>query len=342
LKRVIAAKDEEVRAKALSDRLEEGTAALFPEALDELPVDVITTEIPIILSSDAYQRVMRSYADKILAQGPGAEIEKMELAKAIGLMGRDSLLAGYLTRLIADDCPAVSGFALKSAARLKKDEDIPAIIRKLGASANLEDAVEALCGYGDRAVAALERQLLDRSAGSPERMAAAGVLGRIGSRRAVRSLAEELEYGTGELDKGIIDVLDRLRTERGDIPLPEAAARRKTFALVGKFCRDFIALQERGPGPDEATSKPALVRDLEVTFGNIFRLLGLYYPQADIRRAYQNITTGTRNSVAHAVEWLDNALDKDLHDVLLPLVDDLSVQDKTARFRKILEGLGDP
>jgi AAA family ATP:ADP antiporter len=342
LKKVIAAKAEEVRAKAFSDRLEAGAAALFPEALDDLPVDVIRTEVPIILSSDAYQRVMRSYADKILEQGPGAEVEKMELAKAIGLMRPDSPLAGYLTRLIGDDSPAVTGFALKSAARLKKDEDIPAIVGKLGASANFEDAVEALRGYGDRAVPSLERRLLDRSAAIGERMAVADVLGRIGTRRAVRSLTEELEYGRGELDKGVIDVLDRLRTEHGDIPLSVAAARRKTYALIEKFCRDFIDLQEKGMGSDEVTTKPGLAKGLEVTFGNIFKLLGLYYPQEDIRRAYQNIRTGTRNSVAHAVEWLDNALDKDLHDVILPLVDDLGVQEKTAKFRRILQDLGDP
>ena len=341
LKKVIASKAEEVRAKALSDRLEEGAAALFPEALDELPDDVIRTEIPIILSSDAYQRVMRSYADKVLGQRPGAEVERMELAKAIGLMGPDSLLAGHLTRLIDDERPGVAGFALKSAARLRNDDDIPAIIRKLGIPANFEDAAAALRGYGDKAVGSLERRLLDRAAGFGERLAAAEVLGRIGTRRAVRSLTEELEYGTGELDKEIIDVLDRLRTEHGDIPLSEAAARRKTFALIEKFCRDFIELQEQGTGSDDAGSRPELVKGLEITFGNIFRLLGLYYPQADIRRAYQNITTGAKNSVATAVEWLDNALDKDLHDVILPIVDDLSVQEKTAKFRKILEGVDD-
>lgn len=341
LKKVIESKAEEVRAKALSDRFEEGTAALFPEAFDELPADVIRTEIPIILSSDAYQRVMRSYADKVLEQRPGDEVERMELAKVIGLMGPDSLLAAYLTPLIDDERPGIAGFALKSAARLRNNEYIPAIVRKLGVPANFEDAAEALRGYGDKAVGSLERRLLDRSAGFGERLAAAEVLGRIGTRKAVRSLTEELEYGAGELDKGIIDVLDRLRTEHGDIPLSEAAARRKTYALIEKFCRDFIELQERGPGSDEARSRPELVKGLEIMFGNIFRLLGLYYPQADIRRAYQNITTGTKNSVATAVEWLDNALDKDLHDIILPLVDDLNVEEKTAKFRKILDDLGD-
>jgi ATP/ADP translocase len=337
LQKVIAAKTEEIRARALSDRLETGTEALIPATLNELPSDDMRTEIPIILSLEDYQRVMGSYAEKLLEKG--AEIEKMELAKAIGLMSPSSALAGCLPRLIGDSSAGVSSLALKSAARLKNEDCIPAIIRKLGLPVTFEDAVEALRAYGDKAVGPLERRLLDRAAAFAERAAAVEALGRIGTRPAVRSLTEELEYGAGDLDKAIIEALDRLRTERGDIPMSTAAARRKTYALIEKFCRDFIDLQERGPGPDDTARRSELLKDLEATFGNIFKLLGLYYPQADIRRAYQNIAVGTRHSVAHAVEWLDNALDKDLHDLVLPIVDDLNPKEKTARLRKVLDDL---
>ena len=265
----------------------------------------------------------------------------MELAKAIGLMGPDSLLAGYLPRLIGDESPVVSGLALKSAGRLKREADIPAILRKLGVAANLDDAVDALYGFGDTAVGPLERCLLDRTADLPLRKAVVEVLGRMGTRRSVRSLTEELEYGSGELDGRILDALGRLRAAHGHSPISTAAARRKTYALIERFCRDFIELQREGQGPAEGRPRPDLARALEVTFANIFKLLGLYYPQEDIRRAYQNITSGTRNSVAHAVEWLDNALDKELHGLFMPLVDDLGLREKTARFRQILEDLAE-
>ncbi|NTV81605.1 MAG: hypothetical protein HGA24_09315, partial [Candidatus Aminicenantes bacterium] len=341
LKRIVSGKSDEVQAKALSDRLEAGAAALVPEDLDVLPPGDIVSEIPIILSSDAYQRVMGSYADRILEKGTGTEVERMELAKAIGLMGSDSQLAGYLPRLIGDESPVVSGLALKSAGRLKREADIPAILRKLGVAANLDDAVDALCGFGDTAVGPLERCLLDRTADLPLRKAVVEVLGRMGTRRSVRSLTEELEYGAGELDGRILDALGRLRAAQGHSPISTAAARRKTYALIERFCRDFIELQREGHGPAEERPRPDLARALEVTFANIFKLLGLYYPQEDIRRAYQNITSGTRNSVAHAVEWLDNALDKELHGLFMPLVDDIGLREKTARFRQILEDLAE-
>ena len=284
---------------------------------------------------------MKSYAATVIDKEQGSEVSRMELAKAIGLMGPDSLLAGDLMRLIEDPSLKVSGLALKSAAKLGREEYIPAIIRTLAAPVLVEDAVDALRRYGDSAVAALERCLLDRSADLGVRKGVVEVLGRIGTRRALRSLMEELEYGMGELDGRILDVLAALRMEKGTIPLSEAAARRKTTSLIGKFCRDFLDLHREGPGTEGAAPHPDLARDLETTFANIFKLLGLYYPQADIRRAYQNIASGSGHSLAHAVEWLDNALDKDLHDLVMPLVDDLSLQEKTARFRKIVEDAAD-
>lgn len=340
-KKIIAEKTEEVRAKALNDRFEAGAAVLFPETLDEFPPENIMAEIPIILSSEAYQRVMTSYLEAALDGGPNSEIHKMELAKAIGLMDPDSPLAAKLTRLIDDESPGVSGFALKSATRLRKAEYIPAIVRKLGAFINLEDAVDALHKYGDVAVGALERSLHDRSGEFVVRMAIIEVLTRIGTPRAVLALTEELEHGAGELDEGVIDALDRLRSENSEIPLSAAAAERKTYSLIKKFCRTFIAIQLQGPGEEEARLRHHFVRNLEVTFADIFKLLGLFYSQKDIRRAYQNIRAGTRNSVAYAVEWLDNALKKDLKNALLPLVDDLNLAEKTARFQKILEDLAD-
>lgn len=342
LRKIIAAKNEEVLARSLSDRLESGADALVPLTDEGLAPEEIAAEIPIILSSDVYQRVMRPYADKAIQGGASSEVERMEMAKAIGLMGPDSLLAECLAPLIDDESPAVAGLALKSAARLKKEEHVPAIIRRLGVPANREDAVEALREYGDGAVGALERRLLDRTADRALRQAVVEVLGWIGTRRAVRSMTEELEYGTGELDGRILDVLDGLHARHGKVPMPLSAARRKTKALIAKFCGDFLALQAEGPAPEGTGRRHDLVRELEATFANIFKLLGLYYPQEDIRRAYQNITSGGRNAVAHAVEWLDNTLDKDLHDVLMPIVDDLSLPEKTARFRKILEDLAEP
>jgi len=341
IKKIIAEKSGEVQATALSDRLDAEGAARFPEISDEfLPKDM-QAEIPIIMSSVDYQQVMKSYLEKILRESQDSEINKMELAKAIGLMNADSPLAGQLTRLIDDESPKVSSFALKSAARLKKKEYIPAIIRKLGNFITMEDAVNALHQYGDAAVRALEKSLHDGSKSTTLRMAVAEVLARIGTQKAILALTEELEQGTGELDVGVIDALDRVRLENTEIPISASAAKRKIFSLIKRYCQKFIDLQRQDPGEKNAGLRHHIDRYLEVYFANIFKLLGLFYPQKDIRMVYQNIKTGTRNSVAIAVEWLDNVLKKDVKDALLPIVEDLDPAEKTKRFQKILKDLSD-
>ncbi len=338
---LIAEKSGEVRAIALSERLEAGGTAQIPDGFDEPgPLDLLT-EIPLIMSSDEYQLVMAAYFDRVIEEGPAAEVQKMELAKLIGLLPPATPLAARLGGLIEDGSPRVSCLALKSAARLKRDEDLPAIIRKLDNYLTLEDAVDALHHYGDAAVAALGKSLGDRSAGLILRRAAAEALARIGTRAAARALARELEHGPGEIDEGIIDALDRIHSGPGEVHLSAEAAKRKTLALVRKYCQAYLELHRLGPGGENADLRHHLAASLEAYLADIFKLLGLHYPHKDVRTAYQNIKAGDPHSVAHAVEWLDNALNKDLHDVVLPLVDDLPLQEKTARFRKILDDLAD-
>jgi hypothetical protein len=263
------------------------------------------------------------------------------LAKAVGLMSVDSPLAGQLARLIDDESPEVSSFALKSAARLKKKEYIPAIIRKLGNFITMEDAVDTLHKYGDAAVGTLEKILHDGSERMTLRMTVVEVLARIGTPKAVLALTEELEQGNGELDAGLVDALDLIRSENAEIPFSASAAKRKIFSLIKKYCQKFIDMQSQDPGEKNTGLRHQIDRYLEAYFEDIFKLLGLFYPQQDIRMVYQNIRTGTRNSVAIAVEWLDNALKKDVKDVLLPIVEDLEPVEKAKRFQKILKNLSD-
>ena len=135
--------------------------------------------------------------------------------------------------------------------------------------------------------------------------------------------------------------MDRVRSENAEIPLSASAAKRKIFSLIKKYYQTFIDIQRQDPGEKDAGLRHHIDRYLEAYLADIFKLLGLCYPQKDIRMVYQNIRTGTRNSVAIAVEWLDNVLKKDVKDALLPIVEDLDPAEKTKRFQKILKNLSD-
>ncbi len=69
---------------------------------------------------------------------------------------------------------------------------------------------------------------------------------------------------------------------------------------------------------------------------NIFKLLGLHYPHEDIVKAYQNLKTGIPNSIAYAIELLDNTLKKDMKNIILPLIEDMTSSERQQKFQKIL------
>lgn len=336
IKRLITDKSSEIQFLALFDRLDADEASGFSLTSEETIPKNMLTEIPLIMSSPEYQQLMMPYLEKVLAEGGRSEVKKMELAKAMGVMKPESPLAGWLPRLIEDDSPRVACLALRSAARLRKESHIPAIVKKLGGFVTLEDAVSALQKFGDAAVGAVERILRDGSKGTTVRMAAVEVLVRVGTKTAVRALTEELEHGNGNLDAGIIDALDRIRSENKSIPLAIPVAKKKAFSLIKRYCQTYLDIQLQEPNEGRSALQR---RYLDSYVADIFKLLGLRYPQNEIRAVYQNIRAGTRQSLAHAVEWLDNTLSKDLKDAILPIIEDLDPEEKARRFRKIIKNL---
>ncbi len=138
------------------------------------------------------------------------------------------------------------------------------------------------------------------------------------------------------MDAAIIDALDRLRSLKAEVRLPERDVERKTLALVQEYCRTFLELQGLETGDQSAEQRRQMERTLEALFADIFKLLGLAYPHEDISQAWQNLKSGSGNSIAYAVELLDNTLKKEMKDVILPLVEEMTPSERVQRLQKIL------
>ncbi len=337
IKEMISEKSGEVKGSSLSGLFEAEGAVGFEESADEISREDLVTNIREIMTLDAYQQLMKLHAEKVFEESRKSEIEKMELAKAIGLMSPDAPLVEKLGKLISDDSPDVSGYAIKSAARLLKNEHIPAIIQKLGNPLTREDAISALHRYGRSTLRPLEKYLADKNRDLASRSAAVEVMARIGTPEAVGILTKELEQEDGELDTAVIDALDRIRSEKADVRFPAQLVQKKIYSLIQKYGRAFVELQGLGAGDKTAERSRRLERSLETSLENIFKLLGLSYPHEDIHKAWQNLQTGSRNSVAFAIELLDNTLKKEMKDLILPFIEDMSPSERLRRIQKIIK-----
>jgi len=340
LRKLITYKTDEVRAASLGTLFEQGETALGPQTEDDLDNEVLMKEIEEILSLDTYQEVMKSYVDKAISEeGEQGKTARMEAAKAIGLMSPDARVVERLEDLLADGSPEVSHYAVQSAAALKRRESVPYLVSKLSAPFLREDAMDALAKYGPKVAGTLADYLVDKMEDIEIRKAATSVLARIGNQDAADFLGWELAEASGALAMDIIDGLDRIRSMNPEIHFPQDIIKSKILAQIRSCCQALVAcsLEER----IEIRQKMILQWEKMQAdvLENIFKLFGLIYPHEDIAKAYQNIKTGTKNSVAYAIELLDNILDREMRESLFPLIEDLSLEERKSKCQVLLTSL---
>jgi HEAT repeat protein len=339
IREMISQKADEEKASSLGDLFSAEGAMWFPEIADDIDQEAFITDIREIMSSENYQQLMDSYAERVIEEGHESVIEKMELAKMIGLMDPKSQVVGKLESLINDTSVEVARYAIQSAARLKREEYIPDIIDKLSNPLIHEDAVIALKLFGRQALNIFQKDLQDRSKALSVKQDVVKVLGQIGTNEAASILFSQLESGIEELDTSIIDALDRIRAEKTNIHFSPKSVQRNAFSVIKKYCQDTLDLMSLQSDEQDSAEGQRLQKRQAKKFAQIFKLLGLLYPHDDIVKAFQNIQTGTKDSVAYAIELLDNILSKQIKNIVLPLIEDLPPSERRRELQKILKNL---
>jgi HEAT repeat protein len=342
VKKLISFKSDEVRFSSLGGLFESGETVWLPETEDAQEEEVLEKDIEEIMSLDVYQEVMKDYVEKALTdKSIESETTRMEVAKALGLMDEHSLLSQKLEELLWDESPEVSRYALESVAKLKKKEYVPVLIQKLISPITREDASSALEKYGSKIVGTLADYMGDKEENLELRKRVASILASVGTQDAADFLTWELEEDREEMDAELIDSLDKVRSEKPDIQFQETIVRAKIFKEIKRYCQDIIELYDLISTGKKEEREKTLQKDLSVSFMNTFRLLGLIYPHEDIIKAFQNIRTETKDSVAYAVELLDNILEKEMKDVIFPLIEDLPLKERVKRCLNLIKILLD-
>jgi hypothetical protein len=308
IRKLVGYESNEIKAASLGVLMEAEESPWTVHEDEELPAEVLQKEIQEIMELESYQHLMKGFADKVIQErGQDAETAKMELAKAISLMDAHSPLAGMLGDLLRDESPAVGRYAMEAAAKFKAREHVPLLIRKLADPSTREDARAALEKYGTKIIGMLGDYLEDPAEPPAVREAVTSVLAGIGTPDVAEFLLQALAGGREELQSDLIDALDKIRSRTPKLPVSVEAVRMLIVKEVVHYTHE---------------KKPSAVI-------NIFKLLGLVYSHEDIFRAYQNIQVRTKDSVAYALELLDYTLDKEMRDLIFPVLEDFTAANKT-------------
>ena len=79
--------------------------------------------------------------------------------------------------------------------------------------------------------------------------------------------------------------------------------------------------------------KQAMVEEDVKNYDNVFMLLSMIYDPQSVRLAKENIVNGTTESITFAVEMMDIFVEEELKPKLLPVMDELKVQERLAKLQ---------
>lgn len=337
VRKLIGYRSDEMKVSSM-DVLFQTEGATFSPEMDDAVIDQsMETEIHEIMQLDSYKEVMQTYMDQVLdKKEENSETARMELARGIGLMDRSSPLTQKLDDLIHDPSLNVSRYAMESAARLKLREHLPSMIEKLKNPLSRIDVSSALAKYGASIIGMLSDYLSDTEENIEVRKVIVTLLAQTKSQEAADFLTLELARDRSDLENEIIDSLDRIGSEMPKIQFPEDIIMPKILNKIKDHYRTVIKLHGLPQNEDSAQKIQAHEKKLSSSLTEIFKLLGLLFPSENIVKAYQYIELGTKDSIAYAVELLDNTLPKEIKNLLFPLVDDLSLKERASFCSKTL------
>lgn len=340
LKKIIGYKSDQIMASSMDSLLDLDGEVLMPEVDDTLDEETLGTQVKEIMSLDVYQELMKEHLDRVISgAGKEAEVSRMEAAKVMGMMTPSPSLIQNLNKLLRDKSPEVVNYAVESAGKLKKREFVPYILQHLSHPGVKRSAHEALVSYGEKIIGTLKDYLGDPEQDIKLRRAIPGILAESGSERAADLLALELKKEDQEIEPEIIASMYRLRSKSPRIQFP---AKIILPLILLKIREAYLILMEiHNLMADK--KKDFLARDLEKNLSRslkyIFELLSLIYPREDVIKAYQNICAGTKSSIDYSIELLDNMVRRNVMEALLPLIEDIPLEDKVRRGKRLLKTL---
>jgi hypothetical protein len=338
LKNIISSKCDEIRACSMDSLLELDGEALLPEMDDAIGEEHLEAQIKDIMSLDVYQKLMEEKIYKIVhTDSKEVDVAKMEAAKVIGMMSPNPSFDIHLMKLLKEKSPEVRRYAIESAGKLKNRIFVPILLTQLKNPMTGRVAGNALEEYGSKILGTLKDYLADGDEDVRLRKAIPDIMFRIGSQRAADLMAMELNKNDAQIESEVIEALFKLRTKDPALSFLQSHVEPKLLFCIKKCYLFLIEMHDLMMDDKKAHLVSDLEIDLARSLKHIFELLSLIYSHEDILKAYQNISSGTKESIDYSCELLDNILSKHLRDYIFPLVEEISFDEKVRRCKKLLK-----
>lgn len=236
-------------------------------------------------------------------------------------------------RLLQDDNPQVRVAAVEAAGAMKSPELVPALIYKLADAPVAMAAVRALIAYGANIEPTLFKVLHNRTEDIRVRRRVPRVLERVGGRDAFDHLIRALQTKDPRLRAQVARAAARIRERNPHFRVDPDRLGRAIHEQLRSAYQTLQVTQDLGLPLDHLLSEALLARHqqhLSLAFG----LLEIQYPARTIQLVHANLDSENRAIRANALEVVDNVVSSEQARLLLPLLEDHTLEYRTQHGRE--------
>ena len=337
----------EVRAAAigtLASIRNEDAAGVARSLLEDHDPRIVATAAVVLAGSEnpsdkaAAQKALSALASDTRAS---ASLVRRDLAEAIRQVG-DPRSHDLLIPLLHDPDPEVADEAMRSVRSLGATDFMfaPTLVSLLGNRRLKSGARETLVGYGPPVIDVLKYFVTDPEEDIWVRRHIPATLARIPCQQSMDILVGMVDVDDSFLRFKVLSAIEKLRREQPSLTFEKEAIEnrvlkegRKYFNRLGLHFNLFVSAKL----PTNSVLAVALGEKLVRTVDRIYRLLGLLYPWKDVSAARWSIEHGDNRARANALEYLDNILSTQLRKRVLPVIEEMPLEEKVRRGNVILK-----
>ncbi len=232
----------------------------------------------------------------------------------------------FLIELLSDPDSKVRNTAIKTSIKKNSPEVILALIENLGNPLYSNQALNALVLIGGKALSQLDSSFYRSGQSTQMLIRIVQIIGRIGGQRGKDLLWNKIDYPDKVVVSNVLLSMGGAGFKAGISQIS-----RIKFAIendIGDISWNLSAISEIGNDGFASELKDAIRAEILNDIDHVYMLMAMLYDTRSIQLVKENIESGTVEGTAFAIELLDVFLSEQLKERVIPVLDELSEQDR--------------
>jgi AAA family ATP:ADP antiporter len=236
----------------------------------------------------------------------------------------------FLLELLNDNEAQIRSTAIMTSIKKHSPEVINAVIENLNNPMFSNQAMNALVLMGPETLSSLDAAFYRSGQTTPTMLKLVQVIGRVGGQRAREILWNKIDYPNKVIVSQVLLSLGECGFKAGVSQIT-----RIKYAIesdIADISWNLSAIQEIGDEGFGEAIKSSLRSEIQNDIEHIYMLLTMLYDTRSIQLVKENIDSGTTEGITYAIELLDVFLSEQLKQRVIPLLDDLTDNERISRL----------